>query len=140
MASRVLILCTGNSCRSQMAEGILNHLGTGEFEAFSAGTHPSAVNPLAVQTMDEIDIDISHHTSKDLEVFGDQKFDYVLTVCDRAKEICPAYPQQTRLIHWSFDDPAEAEGTVDVRLIEFRRVRDEIQEKLDLFVRSEMKE
>ena len=123
-----------------MAEGILNHIGTGEFKAFSAGTHPSSVNPLAVQAMDEIGINISHHTSKGLEVFDNQNFDYVLTVCDRAKEICPTFPQQTRLIHWSFDDPAEAEGTVDVRLIEFRRVRNEIQEKLDLFVRSEMKE
>ena len=131
---RALILCTGNSARSQMAEGLLRHLGAGRFEVFSAGTHPSRVNPLAIEAMREIGIDISHHRSKSVDEFLGQEFDYVITVCDKANANCPVFPGRTKRIHWGFDDPAAAEGDAGERLAVFRRVRDEIEERLRDFV------
>ena len=122
MASRVLILCTGNSCRSQMAEGVLRHYGKGKYEVFSAGTHPSSVHPIAIRLMEEIGIDISRHRSKSVEEFLGQKFDIVITVCDNAQAGCPAFPGGGRQIHWPFPDPA-------VNSDEFRRVRDMIHER-----------
>src|SRR5918912_671910 len=107
---RVLILCTGNSARSQMAEGLLRHDGGGHFEVESAGVEPSFVRPQAIEVMREIGIDISHHRSKLVDEFTSQKFDYVITVCDNANERCPIFPGKTERIHWSFDDPAEASG------------------------------
>jgi len=127
---RVLILCTGNSARSQMAEGLLRQACAGRFEVFSAGTHPSVVNPLAVEAMRERGIDIGQHRSKPVDEFVGQRFDYVMTVCDNAKENCPLFPGETKRIHWSFDDPAAAGGSVDERLAVFRRVRDEIESRL----------
>ena len=131
---RVLILCTGNSARSQMAEGLLRHAGGMRFEVFSAGTEPSRVNPLAIEAMREIDIDISNHRSKSVDEFLGEEFDYVITVCDRANENCPVFPGRTKRIHWSFDDPAKAEGDESERLAVFRRVRDEIEGRLREFV------
>src|SRR5688500_7740371 len=107
---RVLILCTGNSARSQMAEGLLRHMGGGNFEVESAGVEPSQVRPLAIEAMKEIGIDISGHRSKSVDEFIGQEFDYVITVCDNANESCPTFPGNTQRIHWSFDDPAEATG------------------------------
>src|SRR5438094_588353 len=104
---RVLILCTGNSARSQMAEGVLRAMAGDHFEVFSAGTHPSRVNPLAIAAMRERGIEISHHRSKSLEEFAGERFDYLITVCDRARESCPVWPG-AQAIHWSFDDPAAA--------------------------------
>jgi arsenate reductase len=127
---RVLILCTGNSARSQMAEGLLRHDGGGKFEVESAGVEPSHVRPQAVEAMREVGIDISGHRSKSVEEFAGQEFDYVITVCDNAKEQCPVFPGKTKRIHWSFDDPAAAEGDEAERLAVFRRVRDEIRERL----------
>jgi len=131
---RVLILCTGNSARSQMAEGLLRHLGGSSFEVFSAGTRPSRVRPEAIQVMQEIEIDISGHRSKSVDEFAGQHFDYVITVCDNAKESCPVFPATTKRIHWSLRDPAEALGAEEQRRAEFRRVRDELEIYLRRFV------
>ncbi|MEE9186953.1 MAG: arsenate reductase ArsC [Bacteroidota bacterium] len=131
---RVLFLCTANSARSQMAEGILRHLAADRFEVLSAGTHPSAVNPLAIKTMQELQIDISHHVSKSLDQFIDQQFDYVVTVCDRAKEECPVFHGARRRLHWSIDDPADVRGLEEQRLEAFRRARDEIGSKIKSFL------
>ena len=134
---RVLILCTGNSARSQMAEGLLRHDGGAGFEVYSAGVRPTGVRPEAVEAMREIGIDISAHRSKPVEEFEGRPFDYVITVCDNAKEQCPVFPAATRRVHWSFDDPAEAEGDFTARLSVFRRVRDEIRARLREFVAAE---
>ena len=131
---RVLILCTGNSARSQMAEGLLRHDGGGRFEVFSAGVEPSHVRPQAIEAMREIGMDISGHRSKSVDEFAGQEFDYVITVCDNANERCPVFPGKTERIHWSFDDPAAAEGDEAERLAVFRRVRDEIRGKLREFI------
>jgi arsenate reductase len=130
---RVLILCTGNSARSQMAEGLLRHFGGGKFEVESAGIVSSFVRPLAIKAMQEIGIDISNHRSKSVDEFKEQTFDYVITVCDNAKETCPFFPANSELIHWNFDEPAEAIESEDEQLAVFRRVRDEILAKLKTF-------
>ena len=130
---RVLILCTGNSARSQMAEGLLRHNAGDRFEVFSAGTKPSHVRPEAIAAMRELGIDISGHRSKSVDEFAAQEFDYVLTVCDNAKETCPIFPRGALAIHRAFEDPAEVEGSEETRLAAFRRVRDEIREYLKDF-------
>ena len=131
---RVLILCTGNSARSQMAEGLLRHLANDRFAVASAGVSPTHVRPEAITVMSEIGIDISQHHSKSVDDFTGQEFDYVITVCDNANEQCPIFPGNTKRIHWSFDDPAAAEGDEQARLAVFRRIRDEILHRLRLFV------
>ena len=129
---RVLILCTGNSCRSQMAETLWESLGNGEWESESAGSKPSGyVHPLAIRAMQELDIDISQNTSKSLEQFRDQSFDLVVTVCDNAKESCPVFPGAKETLHWPFDDPAHAEGSEGEKMACFRRVRDEIRTAIE---------
>ncbi len=128
---RVLILCTGNSARSQMAEGLLRHVAGDRFDVESAGTIASFVRPQAITAMAEVGIDISGHRSKSLDEFRDTPFDYVLTVCDNANETCPVFPGPAERIHWSFDDPAAADGNDEAILADFRRVRDEIREKLE---------
>ena len=130
VTERVLILCTGNSARSQMAEGLLRHDAGGRFDVFSAGTKPSAVRPEAIAAMQELGIDISGHRSKSVDEFAGQRFDYVLTVCDNARESCPVFPGAARRIHRAFEDPALAQGSEQERLAVFRRVRDEIREYL----------
>jgi arsenate reductase (thioredoxin) len=127
---RVLILCTGNSARSQMAEGLLRHDGGDKFEVESAGIISSFVRPQAIEVMREIGIDISGHRSKSLDEFLEQPFDYVVTVCDNANENCPLFPGEAKRVHWSFDDPADAKGTEEEKLAVFRRVRNEIRAKL----------
>ncbi len=131
---RLLFLCTGNSCRSQMAEGLLTNLAGDRFEAFSAGTQPTQVNPRAIQAMNELGIDISNHKSQSVENFLDQKFDYVITVCDAARETCPVFPNSKESLHWSFEDPAEATGSEEEIMKVFRRVRDQIRERLQEFM------
>ena len=116
-----------------MAEGILRHLAGDRFEVESAGTDPSHVRPEAIRVMAEIGIDISSHRSKSVDEFAGQKFDFVITVCDNAKESCPIFPGETDRIHWSFDDPAAVEGTEEVRLAAFRTIRDQIEERLVRF-------
>jgi len=133
---RVLILCTGNSARSQMAEGLLRNDGGPSYQVFSAGTKPSSVRQEAIQVMRELGIDISSHRSKSVEEFAGAHFDYVVTVCDNAKESCPVFPDTTKRLHWSFPDPAAVEGSEETRLAAFRRVRDEIRELLQRFVQE----
>jgi arsenate reductase (thioredoxin) len=133
---RVLILCTGNSARSQMAEGMLRHDGGAAFEVASAGTKPSHVRPEAIAAMHEIGIDISGHRSKSVDEFAGQGFDYVITVCDNAKENCPIFPSATKRIHWSLDDPAAVQGSEEQRLAEFRRVRDQLRSLLRQFAQE----
>ncbi|MDW7655134.1 MAG: arsenate reductase ArsC [Nitrospiraceae bacterium] len=125
MNQSVLFLCTGNSARSQMAEGWLRHLAGDRYEVFSAGTKPVGLNPGSVEAMAEVGIDIAQQRSKHVEEYAAQPIDYVVTVCDRAKEACPRWPGKTTVIHWSFDDPA-AVADVEGRHLIFRRVRDEI--------------
>lgn len=127
---RVLILCTGNSARSQMAEGLLRHDAGDRFEVASAGVEPSHVRPQAIKAMREVGIDISNHRSKSVDEFTGEDFDYVITVCDNANERCPVFPGSTKRLHWSFDDPAAAEGDEREKLAVFRRVRDEIRDRL----------
>ncbi len=134
MKPRVLFLCTGNSCRSQMAEGLLRSLSGDRFEVDSAGTNPVGLNPGAVAAMKELGVDIAGHASKSLDGFLNQRIDYVVTVCDRARESCPTLPGAVTLLHWSFDDPAVAKGSVEERQAVFRRVRDEIAERVRQFV------
>lgn len=134
---RVLILCTGNSARSQMAEGLLRWMAGDRFEVLSAGVEPSQVRPQAIEAMREIGIDISKQHSKSVEEFAEQEFDYVITVCDNANERCPVFPGQTKRLHWSFDDPAATKGDEAERLAVFRRVRDEIEARLREFVESQ---
>jgi len=130
---RVLILCTGNSARSQMAEGLLRHDGGGCFEVFSAGVSPTGVRPEAVAAMRAIGVDISGQRSKSVEEFAGQNFDNVITVCDNAKEQCPVFPADVRRVHWSFEDPAAVGGDEETRLAVFRRIRDEIRARLREF-------
>ena len=127
---RVLVLCTGNSARSQMAEGLLRELGGGRFEVHSAGTRPVGVRPEAVEAMREVGIDISGQRSKSVEEFAGRHFDAVITVCDNARESCPVFPGRVERVHWGFEDPAAAVGDWDARLSVFRRVRDEIDARL----------
>ncbi len=131
--TRVLILCTGNSARSQMAEGLLCHDSGKAFDVESAGVEPSHVRPLAIEAMREIGIDISAHRSKSVDEFAGQDFDYVITVCDNANEKCPIFPGKTRRVHWSLTDPAGVEGDEAAQLAIFRSVRDEIRVRLQEF-------
>lgn len=134
---RVLILCTGNSARSQMGEGLLKHLAGDRFEVFSAGTHPSTLNPYAVLAMAELGIDIREQYSKSLEQFLDQEFDFVITVCDRAAETCPLFPGPASRIHWSFPDPAAVEGSHLEKLSAFIAIRDDIKNHLIDWIKTE---
>ncbi len=134
MKKKVLFLCTGNSCRSQMAEGWLRHLAGEQFDVVSAGTHPVGLNPYAVTVMAEAGVDISHHVSERIDPYLTQHFHYVVTVCDRAQETCPAFPGASQMLHWNFDDPAHATGTYEQRLIVFRKSRDEIADRVRQFI------
>jgi arsenate reductase len=134
MTKRVLILCTGNSARSQMAEGLLRTFGGERFEVCSAGTQPSIVRPEAIAVMLELGIDISSHRSKQVREFDGQHFDCVITVCDNANESCPVFPDDTERIHWSILDPAAVEGSESERLAAFRRVRDALAEMFRDFI------
>jgi arsenate reductase len=133
MKERVLILCTGNSARSQMAEGLLRHAAGERFEVESAGTRPGRVRPEAIAVMKELGIDISGHRSKHVEEFEGWPFDYVLTVCDNARESCPVFFGQAKRLHKDFEDPAALQGSEEERLALFRRVRDEIRDYLRTF-------
>jgi arsenate reductase (thioredoxin) len=128
--ARVLFLCTHNSARSQMAEGLLRDLAGNRFEAFSAGTEATQIRPLAIRAMGEISIDISGQESKTLDRYLDESFDYVITVCDDANEACPFFPGAQSRLHWSFEDPSKAEGSEEERLAVFRSVRDRIWERV----------
>jgi arsenate reductase len=136
MKPKVLFLCTGNSCRSQMAEAFLRTMAGDRFEVQSAGTDPVPVNPNAIRVMAERGIDISHHRSKGVKQFLGQGFPYLITVCDSANERCPIFPGVINRLHWSFEDPAGAKGSDEERLHVFRRVRDEIEAAVRRFVQE----
>jgi arsenate reductase len=133
---RVLILCTGNSARSQMAEGLLRHVGGTRYEVFSAGTKPVGMNPVAIEVMREEGIDISKQRSKSVAEFAGQEFATVITVCDNAAEECPVFPGAPQRVHWSLTDPAAVSGTKEEKLEAFRQVRDELERRIQSFVNS----
>jgi arsenate reductase len=138
MKPRILFLCTGNSCRSHMAEGWLRHLAGDRFEALSAGSKPAGyVHPLAVQAMAEVGVDISRHRSKSIEEFAGQPLDVLITVCDHARESCPTFAGAKKMLHWSFEDPARAAGNDEEKMAVFRRVRDEIRQRIADWLREE---
>jgi arsenate reductase len=131
MKRRVLFICTHNSARSQMAEGLLRHLRGGRFETFSAGTEATHVRPLAIKAMGELGIDISGQQSKTLDRYLNEPFDEVITVCDTAAEVCPVFPGAVRRRHWSFEDPSRATGNEAEQMEVYRRVRDEIRSRIE---------
>ena len=131
MKRRVLFICTHNSARSQMAEGLLRHLGNERFEVSSAGTEATFVRPMAIQAMAELGIDISNQQSKKLDRYLGEPFDDVITVCDTAAEACPFFPGATRRRHWSFEDPSKATGSETEQLGVYRQVRDEIRSRIE---------
>jgi arsenate reductase len=133
---KILFVCTGNSARSQMAEGLLRHQAGNRFDVYSAGTHPTQVRPEAVTVMNQIGIDISRHRSKSVDEFAGQEFDYVITVCDNANETCPVFPGHAQRLHWPFEDPAAAQGSEDERIALFRHVRNEIRVRIVQFATS----
>ena len=131
---RVLFVCTGNSARSQIAQALLEHLGGPDFQVDSAGTVPKGVNPYAIRVLAEIGIDWSAARSKSVADFVDRPFDYVITVCDRARQSCPVFPGQYNTLHWGLEDPAEVEGTDEEKLAAFRKTRLELTERLRPFI------
>ncbi|MCZ6680145.1 MAG: arsenate reductase ArsC [Candidatus Poribacteria bacterium] len=133
---KVLFLCTGNSCRSQIAEGFLRDMARDRFDVYSTGLKPSFVNPLAIRVMDEIGLDISGHTSDHLDKFLGEQFDYLITVCDHAQASCPIFPGAGTQLHWGFMDPAEVVGNEIERLVVFRRVRGEIQQQIQKWLET----
>ena len=133
---RVLFLCTHNSARSQMAEGLLRSLAGDRFEVASAGTQATRVHPLAIQAMAEVGVDLRGHASKVVDQYLEQPWDYVITVCDAANEACPVFPTKSSRLHWSFEDPSQASGTEHERLEVFRKVRDQIKRQLTAWVET----
>lgn len=135
---RILVLCTGNSCRSQIAEGYLRHFADGRAEIYSAGVETHGVNPKAIAIMQEDGIDISAHASNNVTEYADIHFDYVITVCDNAKERCPYFPSKAEKFHYNFPDPAKAIGTNEEVMAEFRRVREMIKVYCEGFVKERL--
>lgn len=136
MRPAILVLCTGNSARSQMGEGLFRHYLGDRFEIHSAGTKPSFVRPEAISAMAELGIDISHHRSKSVDEFLTREYAYIVTVCDNARENCPYLPDAAERVHWSFEDPAAVEGDEATRLEAFRRIREQIRAKVEEFSKS----
>lgn len=139
MKKNILVLCTGNSCRSQMAEGYLRQFAEGQFAVYSAGVETHGVNPKAIATMKDDGIDISHHTSNHIDEYRNLDFDFVITVCDHAKERCPFYPAKAKRFHHNFPDPAKATGTEDEIKMEFERVRGMIKAYAKSFIGEQTK-
>lgn len=139
MTKKVLVLCTGNSCRSQIAEGYLRHFANGNAEVYSAGVETHGVNPKAIAIMQEDGIDISNHTSNNIDEYFDIDFDFVITVCDNAKERCPFFPTKAKKFHHNFSDPAKATGTDEEINEQFREVRQQIKEYCERFIAENLK-
>ena len=137
---RLLILCTGNSARSQMAEGLLRHYGGDRFEVSSAGTKPTVVRPEAIAVMNEIGLDISGQRSKPVDEFVNKPLDVVITVCDNANETCPVFPGSVKRVHWPVDDPAAVQGSDEVRKVAFRRIRDQLYARITTFLKADQGE
>lgn len=138
MKKKILVLCTGNSCRSQIAEGYLRYFAQERAEVYSAGIEKHGVNPKAIATMIEDGINISHHTSNTLDEYKNIDFDFVITVCDNAKENCPYFPTQAKMFHYNFQDPAKAVGTEEEINLVFGKVRDEIKNYCKKFINQEL--
>ena len=136
MKKKILVLCTGNSCRSQMAHGYLNHFGEHGLEVYSAGIETHGVNPRAIAVMKEDGVDISYHTSNNVNEYKNVEFDFVLTVCDNAKENCPYFPAKVKNFHYNFPDPAKAKGTEEHIMNEFRNTRDLIRRYIRDFIKD----
>ena len=139
MSKKILVLCTGNSCRSQIAEGYLKHFAKNKAEIYSAGVETHGVNPKAVATMEEDGIDISHHTSNNINEYQNIDFDFIITVCDNAKERCPFFPSNAIKFHYNFPDPAKATGTDDEIGIEFGKIREQIKKYCFKFVKENLR-
>lgn len=131
---KVLFVCTGNSCRSQMAEGLLRHMGGDRFEVYSAGTHPSRVHPMSIRVMKELGINISTHTSDPLDKYFGHGINYVITLCDNAREFCPTFPGKSKKIHWSIADPFRSWKNDHKIIGRYRQTRDDIQERLEQLI------
>ncbi|MEI9476647.1 MAG: arsenate reductase ArsC [Deltaproteobacteria bacterium] len=138
-AKKILFICTGNSIRSQMAEGFMKALGGEDWNVQSAGVLPSYVHPLAVRVMMEIGIDISDQKSKSVDKFVNEAFDIIITLCDNAAASCPTFPGQGKRLHWPIEDPVGAMGSTEERLVLFRKARDQIKKKIEDFLKSESK-
>jgi arsenate reductase len=136
MRKRILVLCTGNSCRSQIAHGYLNYFGENSLEVYSAGIETHGVNPKAIAVMKEDHVDISHHTSNNVSEYADMEFDFVLTVCDNAKENCPYFPAKVKTLHYNFPDPAKAKGNEAEIMEQFRMTRDMIRKYIRDFIQN----
>jgi arsenate reductase len=136
---KVLFLCSENACRSQMAEGLVNHDLAGQVQAFSAGVRPSRVNPQAIKVMAELGIDIRHHRSKSVDELAEERFDLVITLCDQTQGQCPFFPGETEIMHVGFPDPARAAGTEEEIMAAFRQVRDDLRERLGHLLREKLK-
>jgi arsenate reductase len=134
---KVLFLCTGNSARSQIAEGLMKTLGAGQWEVRSGGVFPTYVHPLAIRVMEEIGIDISRQTSKSMDEFVQDRFDCVITLCDHAAASCPTFPGGGKMLHWPLEDPVSAIGTIEERLLAFRRARDELKARIEELLKPE---
>jgi arsenate reductase len=139
VTKKILVLCTGNSCRSQIAEGYLRHFANGNAEVYSAGVETHGVNPKAIAIMQEDGIDISNHTSNNIDEYYDIDFDFVITVCDNAKERCPFFPTKAKKFHHNFSDPAKAKGTDEEINEQFREVRQQIKEYCERFIAENLK-
>ena len=135
--AKVLFICTGNSCRSQMAEGLLRSMAGDQYDVFSAGSHPSHVNPVVIEIMKEAGIDISNHTSDPIDDYLNLGIDVVITVCDSAQKICPVFPGNATYIHWSIEDPFQGWTFENSQLDSFRNTRDIIRNKIDGFIQKQ---
>ena len=131
---KVIFICTGNACRSQIAEGLLRKMSEGLFEVYSAGSHPSRLHPASVKVMNEIDIDISHHVSESIDKYINSGIDIAITVCDNAKQSCPSFPNGKHNIHWSIKDPFHSWENEPSDLEPYRKTRDELSKKINEFV------
>jgi arsenate reductase len=131
---KIIFVCTGNACRSQIAEGLLRNLASNKFSVFSAGSHPSQVHPMSVAVMEEVGIDISHHTSDPISDYVDHGIDVVITVCDNAKQACPVFPGNVEHIHWSIEDPFNGWDFDPLDLDNFRKVREDINSRIKDFL------
>tara|TARA_Y100000590_G_C15702509_1_gene1007348 strand:+ start:1029 stop:1472 length:444 start_codon:yes stop_codon:yes gene_type:complete len=136
--TKVIFICTGNSCRSQMAEGLLKHMSGDHFEVFSAGSHPSRVHPASILVMDEIGIDISNHSAEAIDKYLDKKIDTVITVCDNARLLCPVFPGNVHRIHWSIEDPFHGWSTEPSDLIPYRETRNILKDQIKTFINQRL--
>jgi len=136
--TKVIFICTGNSCRSQMAEGLLRYMAGDRFEVFSAGSHPSHLHPASIIVMAELGIDISNHSADSIDEYLDKDIDIVISVCDNARQVCPVFPGDVQQIHWSIDDPFHGWGAEPSDLIPYREIREVLKDRLESFINQEL--